>query len=154
MSNSVSSMRRNRGPLSMVPWFPKELFELDGVFDSLMSRQNESPADMLGVRLDLTENDQAYEVQLDLPGIRPEDVDIQVENNLLTIRGQRREELEEGGKDKQYHRVERRFGSFSRSVVLPATVSDSEAVAEFKDGVLKITLPKSEQARPRKINIK
>ena len=70
------------------------------------------------------------------------------------IRGERKEEREEGGPDKQYHRVERYSGSFSRSVVLPGTVNEGEAAAEFNDGVLKVTIPKTEDAKPRKIQIK
>ncbi len=155
MTTSVSNVRRKRNsPFSMIPWFPRELFDLEGAFDSILNEQGEHITEILGTRLDLVETDQAYEVHMDLPGVKPDQVDIQVNNNMLTIRGQREEQHEEGGKGKQYHRVERRFGSFSRSVLLPNSVNDFEAVAEFDDGVLRITLPKSEQARPRKINIK
>lgn len=155
MSNPISLTRRLRSsPLSMVPWLPRELFDFDHAVDSLMGKSQESMSDMLGTRLDLTESDQAFEIHMDLPGLRPEQVEIHIENNLLTIRGERQSEYEEGGKDKQFHRVERRFGSFSRSVMLPMPVTESEAVAEFRDGVLHVVLPKSEQAKPRKINIK
>lgn len=155
MSTSVSAARKLRPtPLSMLPWLPRELFDLENAFESFLGKSQDGVSDMLGTRLDVAESDNAFEVHMDLPGVRPEDVEISFENNMLTIRGQRRDEHEEGGKDKQFHRVERRFGSFSRSVMLPMAVNDREAAAEFKDGVLRVVLPKSEQARPRKINIK
>lgn len=155
MSTSLSSGRKHRpAPLSMMPWFPRELFDFDNAFENFFGKGQEAMSDMLGTRLDLTETDQAFEVHMDLPGLRPDQVDINIENNLLTIRGERREEQEAGGKDKQFHRMERRFGSFSRSVMLPMAVNESEAAAEFKDGVLRVVLPKSEQAKPKKISIR
>jgi HSP20 family protein len=91
---------------------------------------------------------------MDLPGVAGKDIEISVDNNLLTIRGERKEEKEEGDKTKQYHRIERRFGSFSRSLPLPCAVNEAEAGAEFKEGVLTVTLPKSESVKPRKITVK
>ena len=108
---------------------------------------------MANVSMDVAETDQAFEVKIDLPGIKPDDVDIQIDNNTLTIRGQRCEKNEERDEEKQYHRVERYSGSFARSIVLPTSINEDETAAEFKDGVLKIVIPKTEDAKPRKINI-
>ena len=83
--------------------------------------------------LDLSETDTAIEVRMDLPGITAKDIDIQVSGNVLTVSGQRKEEKEEKGKT--FHRVERRYGSFSRSVTLPCAVEESEVAAEYHDGV-------------------
>jgi HSP20 family protein len=111
-------------------------------------------SDAVNARMDVIETDQSCEVVMDLPGVKADEVDIHVENNVLTIRGERREEKEERDERRQFHRVERRFGSFARSVVLPCPVNDAEAAAEFRDGVLKIVLPKTETAKPRKISVK
>lgn len=91
-------------------------------------------------------------VEMDTPGIEPEKVDISVENDVLTVSGSR-EEKEEVKKE-NYYRKEVRSGSFSRSVILPMQVKGAEAVAEFKKGVLKVSLPKAEEVKPKKIEVK
>lgn len=102
--------------------------------------------------LDLSETDTAIDVRMDLPGITAKDIDIQVNGNLLTVSGERKEEKEEKGKT--FHRVERSYGNFSRSVTLPCAVAESEIAAEYKDGVLTIKLPKSEESKAHKIKVK
>lgn len=102
--------------------------------------------------LDLTETANTVEVRMDVPGMKAEDIDIQFSNGLLTISGERKEEKEEKGKT--CHRVERRYGSFSRSVTLPATVAEDKVDAQYRDGVLTVTLQKSEEAKSRKIKVK
>jgi HSP20 family protein len=102
--------------------------------------------------LDLSETDTAIEVRMDLPGITAKDIDIQISGNVLTVSGQREEEKEEKGTT--FHRVERRYGSFSRSVTLPCAVVESEVAAEFHDGVLAIKLPKTEESKAHKIKVK
>jgi HSP20 family protein len=106
----------------------------------------------LAAPVDVSETDTAVEVRMDLPGAKPDDIDIQVSGNLLTITGQRKEEKEEKGRT--FHRLERTSGSFSRSITLPAAINENEVAAEYRDGVLTITLPKSEAARPHKIKVK
>jgi HSP20 family protein len=101
--------------------------------------------------LDLSETDQTFEVRLDVPGVNPKEIDIQLNANVLTISGERSEEKEEKGKT--YHFVERSFGSFSRSVSLPSPVKEDAIEARYKDGVLTVTLPKTEEAKSRKIAI-
>ncbi|MBX3416402.1 MAG: Hsp20/alpha crystallin family protein [Pirellulaceae bacterium] len=155
MSQSISQKPRSRrvSPFSLAPWFPREVFELDQLFDSLVPNQV-NPASQLMTRMDVSETDHAIEVQMDLPGVKPEDVEITIENNMVTIRGHRMETREEHDKNRQFHSVERSFGSFSRSFALPTSVKDSEAAAEFREGVLHVTFPKSEEVKPKKINIK
>lgn len=102
--------------------------------------------------VDLAESDKALEVRMDLPGMKPEEIDIQLNENILTVSGERKEERET--REKSYHRVERHVGKFSRSFTLPRPVNSDEVAAEYKDGVLTITLPKTEEARARRINVK
>jgi HSP20 family protein len=102
--------------------------------------------------IDLSETDNTIEVTLDLPGVNPEEVDIHLAGNTLTVRGERKEEKEEKGRT--YHRAERRKGSFARLVTLPCSVVEDEVAAEYKDGILTVTLPKCQKERSRKINIK
>lgn len=90
-------------------------------------------------------------LKAELPGLKREDIDLTVENNTLTIRGERRRDPEVA--DDRYHRVERQFGAFSRSFTLPATVDGAGVRAEYRDGVLTVTLPVREEARPRQIQV-
>jgi len=102
--------------------------------------------------LDLSETETSVDVRMDLPGITAKDIDIQISGNVLTVSGQREEEKEEKGR--AFHRVERRYGSFSRSVTLPCAVLESDVAAEYHDGVLTIKLPKTEESKARKIKVK
>jgi HSP20 family protein len=102
--------------------------------------------------LDLAETDGAIEVRMDIPGMEAKDIDIQVNGNLLTISGERKEEKEEKGKT--YHRVERRSGSFSRCVTLPCPVKEETVDAQYKNGILTVKLPKTEEAKAKKITVK
>lgn len=104
-------------------------------------------------RMDVAETDGAIEVQIDLPGFKPEEIDVEIHDNYLTISGSHTEEQKAEDKDRRYHRVERRSGSFSRSVALPCAVKQEEVNAELKEGVLHIRLLKSEEARTRKISV-
>ena len=90
-------------------------------------------------------------LKAELPGLKREDIDLTVENQTLTIRGERRRE--DGVAEDRYHRVERVYGAFSRSFTLPATVDASRVKADYRDGVLTVTLPTREEARPRQIQV-
>ena len=90
-------------------------------------------------------------VKAELPGLTDKDIDVSVVDDTLTIKGEKKHDKEEKGK--HYHLVERRYGSFQRCVRLPSSVNSKKASARFKDGVLEITLPKSEEAKPKKIEI-
>ena len=90
-------------------------------------------------------------LKAELPGVDPKDVEIRVENNTLTLRGQRH--FDQEVKRESYHRVERSYGSFSRAFTLPNVVDTEKIKADFKDGVLRLTLPQREEAKPKKISI-
>lgn len=104
--------------------------------------------------VDITEDDKQYEIKLELPEVRKEDVSVTVENGVLTIRGERKFEKEEKDKDRKYHRIERSYGSFTRSFAVPNDADDAKVTADFKDGVLAVRLAKSEKARPKSIEVK
>jgi HSP20 family protein len=103
--------------------------------------------------VDIFENDKGeIVISAEIPGMNKEDIDLRVENNTLTIRGERRRASEV--KEDKYHRVERIYGAFSRSFSLPATVDAGRVTAEYHDGVLSVVLPVKEEARPRQIQVK
>jgi HSP20 family protein len=140
------------------PWFRRGPLEtIREEMQDLMSRAlNQDvelwPGERLCPSLDLAETDGALEVRLDIPGMEAKDIDIQVNGNMLTISGERKEEREEKGKT--YHRVERRCGSFSRSVTLPCPVNEQAVEAQYKNGTLTVKLPKTDEAKARKITVK
>ena len=101
---------------------------------------------------DLSETADAFQVRLDIPGIKPDDITVQVTGDSVRISGERKEEKEE--KEKTYHRIERRSGSFCESLRLPGGVNEEKVQAEFHDGVLTVTLPKSEATRTRTVKVK
>ncbi len=102
--------------------------------------------------VDITEDDHEYLIKAELPEVKKEDVKVTVENGTLAITGERKFEKEE--KSKKYHRIERSYGSFVRSFSVPDDADDSKVNAEFKDGVLKVRLVKSEKAKPKSIEVK
>jgi len=102
--------------------------------------------------VDIAEDDKEYTIKAELPGINKEDVKVTVENGVLSISGERKSEKEE--KDKKYHRIERTYGSFVRAFTLPEGTAGDKMNAEFKDGVLKLHLPKDETAKPKTVEVK
>jgi HSP20 family protein len=132
--------------------------EIDRVFDRFYHEPfalSLSPLDWTRgafPRLDIAESDEHVTVTVELPGMKAEDVEIDVTGNMLTLRGEKREEKEEKGRDYRY--TERQFGSFSRTVQLPSTVDAEKVDASFKDGVLTIKLERRPEARPRKIKVR
>ena len=101
---------------------------------------------------DISENKDNYILKMDLPGIDKKDVKISYSDGQLYISGERKQEKED--KDSKYHRVERSYGKYYRAFTLPAKIKDSAIDAEFKDGQLTITVPKSEEAKPKELEIK
>lgn len=101
--------------------------------------------------VDIQETDDAYRIQVELPGMKKEDIQITLENNVLRLSGERK--FEKDVKKENFHRIERVYGTFSRSFALPTQVSSDKVDAKFQDGVLTITVPKAEQAKPRRISI-
>ncbi|MFM1767976.1 MAG: hypothetical protein RJA22_505 [Verrucomicrobiota bacterium] len=102
--------------------------------------------------VDITEDDKEYLIKAELPEVKREEVKVTVENGVLTLSGERKLEKEEG--NRRYHRVERAYGSFTRSFTVPEDADPAKVTAEFKDGVLTVRLAKSEKARPRSIDVK
>jgi HSP20 family protein len=98
-------------------------------------------------RLDVSETDNGLEIVADLPGMEKKDISVTLEENLLTIKGEKKEEKER--KDKHYHTLERRSGSFYRALRLPVEVEKDKIEASFKDGVLTLNLPKSKESKPK-----
>lgn len=101
--------------------------------------------------VDIYENKDHIVLEAELPGMRREDFELSVENNVITLRGER--QFEKKDEADNYHRVERSYGSFTRSFTLPQTVSAEGASAEYRNGVLRVTLPKREEAKARRIEI-
>lgn len=124
-----------------------QLFEESFVAPSTLHRRAEGfvPA------LDLSETEDGYTVELAVPGMKAEDLEITMENSVLTIKGQVKQETED--RKRNYHRIERRFGTFQRSVSLPTTVKTDAIKAELNDGVLRLDIPKAEEVKPRKITV-
>jgi len=102
--------------------------------------------------LDVSETDEAVLVHAEIPGIDPKDLDISVVGDTLTLRGEKADETEQP--DRNYHRVERRYGSFTRSLTLPASVDADQVTATARQGVLEVRLPKKEEARAKRIEVK
>lgn len=101
--------------------------------------------------LDFSETDDAYQIRMNVPGVKAEEVNIEVVGDTIRISGEHKEEKEEKGRT--YHRVERRSGSFARALTLPAAVKQDKVAAECKDGILTVTLPKVEAAKAQKIKV-
>jgi HSP20 family protein len=101
--------------------------------------------------VDILETEDAILLKADIPDVKIEDIDIRVENNTLTLRGHRKFEKDE--KVKGWHRLERSYGEFVRSFALPNTVDTEKVGADYKDGVLVVTLPKKEAAKPRQVKV-
>lgn len=102
--------------------------------------------------VDISEDEKEYVVKAEIPEMKKEDIKINVHDDVMSISGERKYEKEEKGK--KYHRVERAYGSFMRSFTLPEDADGSKVSAEYKDGVLKVHLPKSEKAKPKAIEVK
>lgn len=102
--------------------------------------------------VDIAEDDKEWLVKADLPEVKKEDVKVTVQEGVLVISGERKFEKEE--KAKKYHRIERSYGNFVRSFTLPDGADGTKVAAEFKDGVLKVHLPKNEKAKPKAIDVK
>jgi HSP20 family protein len=102
--------------------------------------------------VDVAETDKGYEVTMDLPGLKPEEVHLEFRDGQLWVTGERKHESEQ--KDKTYHRVERSYGQFRRVIALGADVDADHVDAEYKDGVLKVHVPKAEAVLPKRIQVK
>jgi HSP20 family protein len=151
--------------LRPVSWDLDRMFDQvsQGMFPSLFGQRMrdfdpfrgfEAPSGASGLlspRVDLTESDGSYEISAELPGLDEKNVEVVVDNDMLTIRGEKSEEHSE--KEKNYHLTERRYGAFQRCFRLPGNVDARRIRADFDKGVLKIDLPKTAESKPKKIAI-
>ncbi len=138
--------------MAVVRWDPfRELTSVQSQFNRLVDsvwggrEENWVPA------VDVYDREDSVVLKAELPGINVNDVHIELEDNVLTLRGERK--FEEKVEDQGYHRVERRFGTFQRSIALPQGVKTDDVRATYEDGVLTVTVPKSEKAKPKQIPI-
>lgn len=128
--------------------------EMDRLWDSFFERRPtkaEEAGEFLPA-LDLAETDNELVVKCEVPGLEPKDIDISLSDGMLTIKGEKKQEREE--KQADYHLVERSYGTFTRSIQLPKEVQSEKISASYKNGILKINLPKSEEAKKKEIKIK
>ena len=128
--------------------------EVDRFWDTFMPtafKRTDESGDWLP-SLDVSETKNEFVVNAEVPGMDPKDIDISLANGTLTIKGEKKQEREE--KEEDYHLVERHYGSFMRSVMLPSEVKQDKINASYKNGVLKVVLPKSEEAKKKEVKIK
>ncbi len=126
--------------------------EVDGLVQHLFGEDAANGLKDFVPRLNVAETESGYEVTVDLPGLKPEEVQVEVHENQLTVSGKRTAEQEDAGKS--FHRVERRYGEFRRVVTLPAPIDEGKISADYAHGVLTVLLPKSEKLKPTRIPVK
>jgi HSP20 family protein len=130
--------------------------EINRLFDDFfrggMQAEEASGRSYWSPAVDIAERDNEYVVKVELPGVNKDDVKITLESNILTIRGEKKQEKEEKGENS--HRLERSYGSFQRSFTLPTIVKNDKIDAVYRDGILTVTLPKAEEAKPKQIEVK
>lgn len=138
---------------TLSPWFDLDLFgnRLNRMFEDLPAGETGAMSALVPA-VNVEENADALVLTAELPGMRQEDINIEFENNVLTISGEKVDTREEDN-DRRYHVWERRYGSFQRSFTLPRTVSADTITADFHNGVLSIRMPKMEEAKGRRIAI-
>ena len=124
---------------------------INRIFDVLGSLNGDSTEASWVPPVDIFEDAEATRIIAEVPGVKPEDVTLSLENNVLTIKGAKQQVAEE--RTERVHRYERTYGSFERSFTLPATVDASNIKASYAHGVLTVTLPKAEKAKPRQIEV-
>src|SRR5580658_1742440 len=137
-------------------WYPiREVASLqdrvNSLFQDIAGDNSAVTAASFAPAVDVYENGEKLVLKLDVPGIKEEDLDIRVENQTLTVRGERKFEKEE--KEENFHRIERRYGSFYRSFTIPTTVNPENIKASYESGVLKIELEKRAEAKPKQIKV-
>jgi HSP20 family protein len=146
--------------MAIVRWNPvrdllglqEEMNMLFGDFFNTTRRGDEVGMMRWAPRVDIMEENNHYELTADLPGLKKEDIKVEIHDNVLTLRGEKK--MEEEKKDKNYRLNERYYGEFIRTFTLPENVEKNGIEAEFKDGVLVLTIPKAEKAKPKQIEVK
>jgi HSP20 family protein len=144
--------------MTLIRWKPsRDLFslqdEVNRMFENFFegSTAANTNGGIWSPATDIQETKDDFIVSVELPGMRREDIKVTVQDDALTIRGERKQEHEQ--KDTSYHRVERSYGFFSRSFTLPAAVKEGQIDAIYQDGILRVTLPKAEEVKPKQIPI-
>ncbi len=128
--------------------------EVNRLFSTNLSRTFDDEGMARGAwnpSVDIYENKDQIVLEAELPGMKREDFDLSIENNVITLRGERRFEKQDEGDN--FHRVERSYGSFARSFTLPQTVQTDQVAAEYRNGVLRVTMPKREEIKARRIEV-
>jgi HSP20 family protein len=146
--------------MSVVRWEPfSDLMSLREAMDRLFEEsyvrpggRSATPYTSVDLALDIYETDDAFVVTASLPGVKPEDVEITITGETLMIKGETKAEATV--ENANYLRQERRFGAFARTIVVPAPVQADKAEAKFKDGVLTLSVPKAEEAKPKSVRVK
>ena len=142
--------------MAITRWDPfREVVSLQNRFNSLFRDLNEADSPLTTAAfvpaVDVYEDEKKVMLKLEVPGIDQKDLDVSVENNTLTVKGERKFENEE--KEENFHRIERRYGSFFRAFTLPSTVDTENVAASYNAGVLKLELQKKPEAQPKQIKI-
>jgi HSP20 family protein len=144
--------------MTLVRWRPmRDVWsiqnEINRTFDNFFGRteREDWTESRWAPAIDISENKDDLMVNVEVPGMKKEDIKVTLQDGILTVKGERKQEKEE--KDKSFHRVERSYGSFCRSFTLPTTVQGDKIKANYKDGVLMISLPKVEEVKPKEISI-
>lgn len=127
--------------------------DIDRVFDRFFGQTGGMTGSWAPV-VDVRETKDAIEVVAELPGLRLDDVEVSIENNVLTVSGEKKQGVTEGSPEAEYHLIERRCGRFERRFTLPRTVDAEKIGARFEHGLLTVTLPKAEASKPRRVEIR
>ena len=139
-------------PIHDVAALQNRLNSIFSEFGRPVAGENESLSSLSFVPpVDVYEDTQKLSLRMEIPGVRLEDIDVQIENNTLTVRGERRFSSED--KEENFHRIERRYGSFARTFNLPQTLETDNVVATCEHGILSIAIPKKPEAKPKQIKV-
>jgi HSP20 family protein len=162
----MCSLRKEVVDMALIPWqrrYEWDPFrdlleiqkEMNKLFDSSISRSLDRKSDLLEgfwtPAVDINEEKDKYVIRADLPGLKQEEIDVSVDDDTLTIKGERK--IEKHDREKNYYRTERAYGAFQRSFTLPSSVDTDKINATYKDGVLEVTIPKTEEQKKKKVKI-
>jgi HSP20 family protein len=139
--------------MAIIRWDPfREMTQVQNQVNRLMDQVWNGRQESWLPAVDVFDTREAVVLKAELAGMDPDDIQIEVEDNVLTIKGERK--FEEQVDDERYYRVERRFGSFQRSLALPQGVKADEIAAAYEDGILTLTVPKADEQKPKRIEVK
>ncbi|MEZ5126551.1 MAG: Hsp20/alpha crystallin family protein [Thermoleophilia bacterium] len=139
--------------MAIIRWDPfREMTQAQSQFNKLVDQVWGGRQESWLPAIDVFDTKDAVVLKAELAGMNPDDIHIEVEDNVLTVKGERR--FEEEVDEERYYRVERRFGSFQRSLALPQGMKPSDIAASYEDGILTITVPKVEEEKPKRIEVK